>query len=50
MKNKTLIDFLLFCLNHPELRFWQSLSVWCDKDITVGGEDPFYWKEKHNDK
>ena len=31
MKNKNekvLADFIKFCLNHPELRFWQALRSW----------------------
>jgi hypothetical protein len=40
-------SFLEFCLNHPELRFWQALTAWTGKDITVGGADPFYWTKKN---
>ena len=28
-KNKeTLVDFIKYCLDHPELRFWQALRNW----------------------
>lgn len=45
-KNKLLSEFAEYMEEHPELRFWQALSAWTGKDITVGGEDPFYWEEK----
>ena len=41
-----LAEFNLFCVVHKELRFWQALSAWIEKDIKVGGEDAFYWKGK----
>jgi hypothetical protein len=28
--SETLADFAAFCLQHPELRFWQALRVWAD--------------------
>ncbi len=43
---KELQSLIAFCTKHPELRFWQAVSAWTKKDITVGGEDPFYWKGK----
>jgi hypothetical protein len=44
--SKILRTFVLYCLKNPELRFFQALSGWLGKDITVGGEDPFYWEKK----
>ena len=41
---KVLRKFVEFCLLHSELRFWQSLFAFTKKDITVGGEDPFFWE------
>lgn len=44
-KNKKLKEFAEYMDEHEGLRFWQGLSAWTGKDITVGGEDPFYWDD-----
>jgi hypothetical protein len=50
-KNKLLKEFADYLEEHEELRFWQALVAWTGKDITVGGEDPFYWTvDKPHDK
>lgn len=46
-----LADFSAFCIDHPELRFWQALSVWSEKDIFAGKtsdnlDNTFYWNKK----
>jgi hypothetical protein len=53
MKNKnkeTLKDFVKFCEEHKEYRFWQALYAWVGAvgigGIWVNGEDPFYWEGK----
>jgi hypothetical protein len=43
---ETLTSFNLYCLVHKEERFWQAMTSWLGKDITVDGKDPFYWKGK----
>lgn len=56
MKSKKLLDsFTKYCMDHPELRFWQALRNWCgwgfvyvstnDPDNIDGYvEDTFYWE------
>jgi len=45
-----LIDFIRYCGNHPEQRFWQALRNWAEVPFILvtylGGppEDTFYWK------
>lgn len=53
----TLSDFVLYCSEHPEERFWQALRNWVgvafifvgDKlsSEAVGGRDTFYWEGKY---
>jgi len=57
-KNKKLLDnFVAYCQQHPEERFWQALRNWVGKDfilVTKKGvdrtelndtiEDTFYWE------
>jgi hypothetical protein len=45
-KNKLLKEFAEYMESNDGLRFWQALTAWTGKDITVGGEDPFYWTNK----
>jgi hypothetical protein len=56
MKNRNedvLADFVAYCENHPQERFWQALRNWSDwpyvmvttsKDRTGGAIDTFYWE------
>lgn len=30
---KQLSEFTRFCRLHPELRFWQALSAWANKNV-----------------
>lgn len=58
MNKELLEDFIKFCNEHPELRFWQALKTWAKVDFiyvkkdgltnyeTV--EDTFYWVNKNN--
>lgn len=51
---KLLESFTKYCLEHPELRFWQALTCWSGYNYIVGarfrdqqsgcwaGEDTFY--------
>ena len=45
-KNPLLKEFGEYMEANEGLRFWQALTAWTGKDITVGGEDPFYWTNK----
>lgn len=45
-KNKLLHEFAEYMEANEGLRFWQALTAWTGKDITVGGEDPFHWEGK----
>lgn len=63
MKSEPLLsDFWKYCLDHPELRFWQALRNWSgnsfiltshfaptDEQFGSGGDikDTFYWEEKN---
>lgn len=48
---EVLNEFISFCKQHPELRFWQALYAFIgvvgENGITVNGEDPFYWNKKN---
>ena len=44
--SEILLDFMKFCVENPEYRFWQALYVWCGKPIRIGDKDPFYWETK----
>ncbi len=61
MKNKELLDeFVAYCEENPELRFWQALRSWSGQsfllaadttDFTkkppyLGLKDTFYWEFK----
>jgi hypothetical protein len=36
MKSKKLLDdFITYCESHPELRFWQCLSSWCNSIVLL---------------
>jgi hypothetical protein len=46
---KILADFTAYCLQHPELRFWQALAGWSKYLILASKEDcqlrdTFYWE------
>lgn len=51
-KNKeNLLDFIKYCLDHPEERFWQALRNWSGFDFITATRgdwncDTFYWIEK----
>ena len=52
MKSKninTLTDFYIYCLQHPEQRFWQALRNWSGYEFIYGFkeklEDTFYIDE-----
>lgn len=47
-------DFMEFCLEHPELRFWQALNAWAELPnlvvMDIEGKiarDTFYWTKKN---
>ncbi len=52
-KNEKLLKlFTAVCKKHPELRFWQTLSVWIKGRVFVETKendavDTFYWKNKN---
>lgn len=53
----TLDEFVKYCEEHPELRFWQALRGWSGADYIMQGEglmegdlklkDTFYWEGKN---
>lgn len=51
-----LADFVKYCTEHPEERFWQALRNWSEADYilwhdgstTTEGNDTFYWENKNN--
>lgn len=52
----TLREFVIYCKNHPEERFWQALRNWArvanwlvfSKTGPEAGQiDPFYWEGKN---
>jgi hypothetical protein len=51
VKSQTMLqDFSLYCLQNPELRFWQALRNWAGVNaviVTQGNEtiDTFYLKD-----
>lgn len=55
-KNRKLLEeFIDYCIEHPEERFWQALRNWSgfnyiyankDTRINDAGQDTFYFKEK----
>lgn len=52
-----LSEFIRYCLEHPELRFWQALRNWSEADsiqyfkiiddVTSKMSDTFYWENKN---
>jgi hypothetical protein len=54
-RNDILDDFVLYCLHHPDERFWQALRNWSgypfvivsDKLPEDGQIDTFYWRGKN---
>lgn len=47
-----LLNFIKYCKNHPNERFWQALRNWSEADsilIRNGIEslDTFYWEERN---
>lgn len=53
---RTLISFLVYCIAHPEERFWQALRNWCGANfvaVSMRGNtwtDTFYWEGRDDDK
>lgn len=40
---KAIASLYDFCIQHPELRFWQAVYAWTQaKSIIIDGEDVFY--------
>lgn len=37
---KTLRDFIEFCKEAPDLRFWQALSAWCGYCVFISKDPP----------
>lgn len=66
MKQRTLASFVVYCLSHPQLRFWQALRNWSgyhsivasDADIFGVNEpidravlrDTYHWEGRRHDK
>lgn len=58
-KNKALLtDFVIYCTEHPQLRFWQALCGWsglrfiCSvhtlpEYLDQSVQDTFYWEGKN---
>lgn len=59
-EHKVLKDFMIFALEHPELRFWQALSAWSEHNFILtaesidnetgeylGVKDTFNWYNKN---
>jgi hypothetical protein len=66
-KNGLLLqDFALYCLDHPEERFWQALRNWSRINFIIAADsiawncgepegwtnerDTFYWEGKNGEK
>ena len=54
---KLLLDFINFCIQYPELRFWQALRNWSGFNFINASyekceqcEDTFYWETKNINK
>jgi hypothetical protein len=47
-KNKLLAgEFYMYCMEHPEMRFWQALRNWSGYGyIWADAFDTFYWEGK----
>lgn len=62
----TLASFIVYCMTHPQLRFWQALRNWSgyhfivatDTDIVAGARqidrellrDTFHWEGRRHDE
>lgn len=54
MKSKEVLgNFIVYCQNHPDERFWQALRNWSIFNFIIGfnnipkeGIDTFYFEEK----
>lgn len=42
---KVLKSFVKFCEKNKDLRFYQALSAWTGKQVSLG-EDTFFWESK----
>lgn len=40
--SKALIDFITYCSNHPDQRFWQALRNWSKYSFILGTNCPPY--------
>jgi hypothetical protein len=52
--HETLMDFLDYCHQHPDYRFWQALRNWSRYDEVSAREqggvrDTFFWEGKRHD-
>jgi hypothetical protein len=36
--SRKLVEFIEYCLNHPEERFWQALRNWSGANFVLMGE------------
>lgn len=52
-KNQKLLEeFTAYCLEHPDLRFWQALANWSGMNMIkatntdFGTKDTYYWETK----
>lgn len=50
---RTLTSFVLYCIAHPEERFWQALRNWCGYAFVYAAHTPgtphdtFSWEERY---
>ncbi len=49
--SELLRDFVEYCANHPDQRFWQALRNWSGYNYIIArnemrDEDTFYWEGK----
>jgi hypothetical protein len=62
---EVLMDFICFCHNNPDLRFWQALRAWSGQNFIFASEtgphdlntfsisdlkDTFWWGEKNDER
>lgn len=55
---KVLDNFIDYCIDHPDQRFWQALRNWANvpflvaqEDLPINGqEDTFYWEGRFHDE
>lgn len=46
--SKILGDFVNFCIENPELRFWQALRTWAEIGYLMADDiDTFFWEGKN---